>query len=348
MCEMCAYIGRERSAAPILLAQGKRMEGLWSGFCTGIGVQDADGTLRMHKTLGYSRFWEEQFSTASLPGTVGVFHSRTGYPGMSGDRRYAHPFLSADGSAMVAAQGFLGIFSDESSRALFRIGNRLLELGVCFSSADSSVKERFQLLKDGTRVHMTNIFGEYAAYLLKLCKDPFEAVRRTGNDIREEACSFFLFREFPGHVYAINMNQRLCARFHADGLSISTCALAFGAEHGNLMEIPPTTVADFTADSIRMERLSPQISPYSEIPANLRGAVLEWLAGVQDGTLAEIMDNVLKLRYPADTLRHVPTHEIFEQLYFDGVIQLMTREQPGITGRECSLRTSFRLNRQDC
>lgn len=56
MCEMCAYIGRERSAAPILLAQGKRMEGLWSGFCTGIGVQDADGTLRMHKTLGYSRF----------------------------------------------------------------------------------------------------------------------------------------------------------------------------------------------------------------------------------------------------------------------------------------------------
>ncbi len=342
MCEMGAYIGRRKEAAPVLMEYGKRIEGLWSGYCTGIGVQDADGTLRMHKTLGYSHHWEEAFELSSLPGTLGFFHSRTGYPGMPGDRRYAHPFLTADGSGMLVSQGALGIFAEQSD-SISRIGNRLLKEGKKFSSADSTVKERFQLLEDGSRVHMSDIVGEYAAHLLKQCGDPLEAIRKTGNDILEESCSLFLFKEFPGHLYVINMNQRLCAYFHEDGVSVSTCSLAFGNERVGLMEIPCNTIMDMTADSIRMERLSDEIQPYSYIPAGLQDAFLEWTAKTPGTMLAHVMDNVLKVRYPAGVLRHVPTHEIFEQLYFDGKLKLETKEYPGITENETSIRTTFSL-----
>ena len=345
MCEMCAFIGRRNQAAPLLLEYGKRIEGLWSGYCTGIGVQDADGTLRMHKTLGWSRQWEERFDPASLPGTIGFFHSRTGYPGMPGDQRYAHPFLTSDASGMVVSQGALGIFTDRSA-GIPRIGNMLLKKGVRFSSADASVKERFQLLEDGTRVHMSDVVGEYAAYQLKQCGDPLEAVRRTGCDILEESCSLFLFREFPGHLYIINMNQRLCICFHEDGISVSTCALAFGKERVNLMEVPFNSVLDLTADSIRMEKLSERIQVYREIPPNLHEDFLAWTAGNPETMLAQVMDNALKLRYPPGVLRHVPTHEIFEQFYYDGKLRLETREYPGITENVSSIRTTFTLNRQ--
>ncbi len=343
MCEMCAYIGRQNKAAPVLMEYGKRIEGLWSGYCTGIGVQDADGTLRMHKTLGCSRHWEQQYELASLPGTIGFFHSRTGYPGMPGDRRYAHPFLTADGSGMLVSQGALGIFAEQSG-SISRIGNMLLKEGRKFSSADFTVKERFQLLEDGSRVHMSDVVGEYAARLLKQCGDPLEAIRRAGNDILEESCSLFLFKEFPGHLYVINMNQRLCAYFHEDGISISTCSLAFGNERVGLMEIPANTVLDITADSIRMEKLSEGIQLYSKVAPGLQDAFLEWVEKNPGTLLAHVMDNVLKVRYPAGVLRHVPTHEVFEQLYFDGKLKLETKEYPGITENETSIRTSIRLN----
>jgi glucosamine 6-phosphate synthetase-like amidotransferase/phosphosugar isomerase protein len=92
MCEMCGYVGRKKAAAPILLEYGKRVEGLWSGYITGIGVQDADGSLEMKKTLGYSKYWEEKFDASAMKGTVGFFHSRTGAAKGVGHERYGHPY----------------------------------------------------------------------------------------------------------------------------------------------------------------------------------------------------------------------------------------------------------------
>ena len=94
MCVLCGYIGKE-PAAPILLRMGERMQGLWSGYYTGIGTLGDDGIIRHYKTTGYSRHWRERFSTDDLPGTMGFFHSRTN---SGGDAKYAHPFVSSDGS----------------------------------------------------------------------------------------------------------------------------------------------------------------------------------------------------------------------------------------------------------
>ena len=63
MCVLCGYIGRREAAASVLLRMGERMQGLWSGFYTGIGVLGNDGVIRHRKTTGYSKYWRERFST---------------------------------------------------------------------------------------------------------------------------------------------------------------------------------------------------------------------------------------------------------------------------------------------
>jgi hypothetical protein len=68
------------------------------------------------------------------------------------------------------------------------------------------------------------------------------------------------------------------------------------------------------------------------------GAFRQWCKDTPDTLLAHVMDNVLKLKYPTDVLRHVPTHEVFEQLYYDGELYLTNKEYPGI-GDENSIRS---------
>ena len=57
-----------------------------------------------------------------------------------------------------------------------------------------------------------------------------------------------------------------------------------------------------------------------------------------------IIDGILKLSaLPADVLRHVPTHEVFEQLYYDGNFVLTTKEYPGVRETDQSIRTAISM-----
>ena len=343
MCEMCGYVGRKKAAAPILLEYGKRVEGLWSGYITGIGVQDADGSLEMKKTLGYSKHWEEKFDASALKGTVGFFHSRTGAAKGVGHERYGHPFISDDATTMAVSQGAWGIFAENyGSPCIRKIGNMLLEQGRSFCSADKNEWERYHLLSDGTRVHMSDVVTVLCDQLMRKYNDPFKAMRETALTIREESATMFMFKEYPGHLFGINMNQRLCAYFHEDGISVATCSLAFGNERVNVMEIPGNSLFDITPDGIKIEKLSDEFQLWEKIPAGMLESFFNWCKNTPNTLLAHVMDNVLKTNYPDNVLRHVPTHELFEQLYFDGKLSITNKEYPGI-GPENSIRSEVNV-----
>ena len=342
MCMMCAFIAKDKKtqAAPLLLAAGKRIEGLWSGHYTGIGVQGDDGTLRVRKTTGYSRYWEEKFSCDELPGSVGLFHSRTG---SGGDVRYAHPFLAHDGSAMLVSQGNSGIFKDQDT-IIAEIANGLLDEGVVFSSADSTLEIRkYPFTKDGAQVHVSDIVAEYGASNFRKLGDPLAAVRKTATDIKEEAVSLFIFRDCPGHVYVANMNQRMCIHFGEDSAMLASCALAMGDRPVNLIEMPPNTVADVTACDIKIEPLNPSLKPYEGYPSGLVEALLEWLPSNPRTGLSCFLDKVLKSRFPSGVLRHVPTTRLFEYLYYESRLLLETEEVPSLVDENMALKTWITL-----
>lgn len=328
MCVMCACINRKREAAPDLMAMGKRIEGLWSGYYTGIGCLGDDQVIRSCKTTGWSKYWEQQFSLKDVPGRMGFFHSRTG---SGGDSRYAHPFLSRDGNCLLISQGCAGIFAGRHENVV-KTANMLFDRGVRFGSADFNPQTRKYLrLADGSQIHISDVACEYAAFLNGQGGDPLETVRKTGTDIPEESVSLFIFKDHPGHIYIANMNQRMFIVFDEDSVKLATCALAMGDRRLCGIELPGNTAADVTPDGIRMERMSDRLHPYLPVPANLEKAFLEWVKANPKTLLAHTMDNALKTHYPEGVLRHVPVFEIFEKLYYDGVLALETEEdRPGM------------------
>ena len=332
MCVLCGYIGKREPAAPVLLRMGERIQGLWSGFYTGIGVLGEDGVIRHRKTTGYSKYWRERFSTDELPGATGFFHSRTN---SGGDARYAHPFVSADGSVMLVGQGTSGVFAPRE-QAIVDIGNSLLDCGVRFSSRTESLPfKKYQILKDGSQVHVSDIVCEYAAFLAKTMTDPLEVVRKAGSDILEEAISLYIFRDHPGHVYTTNVNSRLAIRFHDDFVAMSSSALAFDDDSGDHVELTTNSVADISLAGIRMEKLSAGLHVRQVAQQEgLTDAVLDWILNHPDTHAANIKDQILNPRCPdkAHLLYSGQVHPILERLLAEGKIRLESREVPGPAG----------------
>ena len=341
MCVLCGYIGRREAAASVLLRMGERMQGLWSGFYTGIGVLGNDGVIRHRKTTGSSKYWRERFSTDELPGNTGLFHSRTN---SGGDARYAHPFVSSDGSVMLVSQGTSGVFASREQE-IVNIGNRLLDQDVRFSSRIESLPfKKYQILKDGSQVHVSDIVCEYAAFLAKTMNDPLEIVRKTGSDILEEAVSLYVFRRFPGHVYTTNVNSRLAIQVHEDFVAMSSSKLAFDDDSGDPIELSTNSVADISLDGILIKRLSGELQ-VRQIPQQegLTDAVLDWIRTHPGTSEANIKDQVLNPRCPdkAHQLYSGQVHPILEQLLAEGKVRLEDREVPGPNDSDLGLKTEI-------
>ena len=329
MCVLCGFIGKEQQAAPVLLRMGERMQGLWSGFYTGIGVLGDDGAIRHRKTTGYSKYWRERFSCGDLPGSTGFFHSRTQ---SGGDARYAHPFVSNDGSAMLVSQGFSGVFAGLDAK-IVKIGDMLLDEGVRFSSRTDALEfKKYPELKDGSLVHVSDIVCEYAAYLYRKLRDPLAAVRKTGNDILEEAISLYIFRDRPGHVYTTNVNSRLIIQSRPDCVMMSSTALAFDDDSGEMLELPFNSVADIALDGIRVERLSDrlQVRPVPD-QRGLTDAIMQWIRENPGTSEAQIKDKVINPRCPnKDKILYSGlVHPILEQFLAEGRVRLEDQEVPG-------------------
>ena len=110
MCNIAGYVG-EKNAAPILIDMLSRQEGIDAGFYTGIATVH-EGKIYYRKVLGDLADLLEQTDAASLPGKVGIIHSRTK---SGGPAAWSHPFVSngiseSEPNIAYVANGNSGIF----------------------------------------------------------------------------------------------------------------------------------------------------------------------------------------------------------------------------------------------
>jgi len=340
MCVICAYTGK-RKAAPLLLEAGRRIEGLWSGFYTGIGTLD-NGVIHCRKTTGCSDFWLKRFSYDELPGNTGFFHSRTG---SGGAESFAHPFVSNDGSVMLVSQGSIGRFKNEldkfTAAAIDMSAN-----GIRFSSATSNLSPaKYCILPNDTQVHISDVVNEAVAVAYARSKNPFAAIREVLSVLREESVSLFIFRDRPGFIYAGNVNQRLCAYSDSDGIILTTCALACGNVPHRIIEIPPNSVIEASADTLKIERLASCFAVDSVLPFGLAQCFIEYLKEKPESVLAHITDNALAPLFHGTELelRAAAAYTVFEFLYYDGQLRLENSFIPGVgSDYACHTRVSLK------
>lgn len=111
MCTIAGYNG-SKQAAPILIDMMRRLEGMNSGFYTGIATVH-EGKIYYAKVAGDLDALLANTEAASLPGTIGFIHSRTPGKKALGDfAEVAHPFTSETAGqtdALKAPKSYLSL-----------------------------------------------------------------------------------------------------------------------------------------------------------------------------------------------------------------------------------------------
>jgi hypothetical protein len=333
MCVWVAYTGK-RESAPVLWECAKRIEGLWSGYYTGIVSNDGK-KLRLAKVAGYSRLWEENYSLSDMPGSAGLWHSRTN---SGGDQRKAHPFLGSKGQVALVSQGSAGVFADRGPIHK-QMMNRHLRERMFFDSASEPLGNKYCTLENGKQVHCSDFVAQLIEKEFLRTGKHIDALRHALTEYREEADSIVTFLDQPERLYFATTNQRIVAAKYADGIALSITSLAFGNNSPKATELPVNSVGYIDANTLHIEKLSPIYDNIDDtMPDGCVKAMREYLHKNGPSPLAHICDGAIAKLHSGEGIqcRAISTYRALETLYFNGEIELIQQEKQspanGITG----------------
>ena len=249
MCNIAGYNGT-KNAAPILLEMIKKQENFDGGLSTGIATVH-EGKLYYAKILGNADDLASKTDALSLPGTIGIIHSRP-------DDDFfvnAHPFIGEDEKTALVENG--NVFREEAlMKKRCEITETLLGEGVEFYSA--KVTDRIggnQLLPDGRCVSYDDVYVRYIEHLRKHgMTDYTDAMTKASTDMFSDSVYVLLTAHSPDNIYVSRMTRPMNIMKKSDGVYLSTSQLAFPEpnEAEYIKSLPPmktstVTKAGFTA-----------------------------------------------------------------------------------------------------
>lgn len=337
MCTWAGYVGTE-AAAPILLAMGKRQEGLWSGFYSGV-VTLSEAHLCLAKVVGTMAQLEAETDVQGFPGTIGLVHSRTN---SGGGRAWGQPFLSSGRTVACCAQGSVGQF-DGTARV--HLGNELLSSGRALPTATPGPVGDYPVLQDGTAVHSTEMAGEAVELERERGAEPVEAVRRVMLRMPTEAIYAFIFHDQPDSIVVANVNRRMAIGRDVSGTYIATSAVAFPDGVHWRLETPGNSIAVIERGSVHFEPIAPPgtFDVQEVMPANLDSAFLDFVRENPGCGLPHAIGQALAPLFAERGLsrRAAAGFQTMERLLTAGLIRTETGTVPGVDGRGLAPRTVF-------
>lgn len=160
MCGIVGYIG-EKDASPILYENLKRLEYRGYDSC---GIASLENNIHLKKDIGMVSEIERKIDLTSLPGKMGIGHTRWATHG-GVTKKNAHPHLDCTGEIAIVHNGIVSNFSD-LRRSLTKKGH------VFKSETDSEIiahliEEKYSGdLEVAVRDALSDILGTYALLVL--------------------------------------------------------------------------------------------------------------------------------------------------------------------------------------
>ncbi len=179
MCGIVGYIGTCQ-AAPVLLDGLSKLE--YRGYdSAGIAVYDGN-KIQMQKAMGRLKVLEEMTQNgATLPGTVGIGHTRWATHGAPSDLN-AHPQVTKDHSIVVVHNGIIENY--------LKLKKKLMSKGYEFlSETDTEVI-----------AHMLDYYYN---------GDPLATITKVMHRMEGSYALGILFRDYPDEVYAVRKDSPL-------------------------------------------------------------------------------------------------------------------------------------------
>ena len=192
MCGIVGYIGKQQ-AAPVLLDGLAKLE--YRGYdSAGIAVYDGE-KIRMEKAVGRLKVLEELTQDgATLPGTVGIGHTRWATHGVPSDLN-AHPHFNHDHSIVVVHNGIIENY--------LKLKKKLAGKGYEFLSETD-----------------TEVIAHMLDYYYK--GDPLDAISKVMHRMEGSYGLGIMFRDHPDEVYAVRKDSPLIVGTSPEGNLIAS------------------------------------------------------------------------------------------------------------------------------
>ena len=331
MCNIAGYVGK-RQAAPILLEMIKKQEGFAGGFYTGIATIH-EGKMYYAKITGDTDTLIKNTDALSLPGTIGIAHSRSKSGG--GDK-WAHPFVALDGndepSVAYIANGAPGYFKEKRADRNLAIVEELINSGVKMLSRDTAETSIYQTLPDGTAVHMSDTMCQLAARRIFGGKRSDIALSEAFCEMPSEIVGLLISLTEEKSIAYSRINMPAMVAFAKHGAYIASTAFAFPEDAGRHTVLPAMSYGRIFKSRYTVAPMKNPPAPLTDYdPALVVRAyenVLEMLK--EEHTFGDLAkSNALLYTGEGLNTSRPLTYEILLSLWRAGKIELTTKRLPG-------------------
>ena len=336
MCNIAGYVGSQ-PAAPILIEMMRLEEGWAGGYYTGLATIH-EGKIHHAKVVGSLDDLLRNTDAASLPGTVGIIHSRSK---SGGDVKWAHPFIGGrDGAETAAyvANGSQGYFA-QFKRDVAPISARLDGAGYRFSSREPFAVGDYPVLPDGACVHMSDVMAQLIASRIDSSETPAEAMSSAYCEMPSEIVGLLLSIETPDRIAWSRINMPMFAGFAGHGAYLASTPLCFPADAGN-----PTLLPACSGGYVFNDHYT--VKPYAVPPcrvANVDARLIAEAYTVIEKALSEEKLSFSKLHHliqplfedadcvPSAAIGYAVMHALQRQNRFSYTVQIMPGAQENLS-----------------
>ncbi|MEE0419919.1 MAG: glutamine--fructose-6-phosphate transaminase (isomerizing) [Lachnospiraceae bacterium] len=234
MCGIVGYIGTEQ-AAPILLDGLSKLE--YRGYdSAGIAVYDGEN-IEMKKSTGRLKVLTElTHGGATMPGTIGIGHTRWATHGSPSDVN-AHPHFNKDASIVVVHNGIIENY--------LKLKKKLESKGYEFLSETD-----------------TEVVAHLLDYYYK--GDPLEAITKIMHRVEGSYALGIMFKAHPGEVYAVRKDSPLIVGHSENGNFIASDVPAilkytrdvYFIENEEIVKLSTTDMKFYNIDEEEIEKES--------------------------------------------------------------------------------------------
>ncbi len=337
MCNIAGYSGN-RQAAPILIEMLRRQQSYDGALSTGVATIH-EGKLHYRKVVGDVDALLRETDALSLPGTIGIAHSRP-----AADKNLPHPYISMDGRMALVTNG------NTPPNHYSYLTDNTLELlekeGFKFTTEMEGKKEGFPSLSNGNAVSPAEGRVHLVDYYLKkgLCME--EAMARCSDEMYADNVFLTLSLDAPDRISALRTTRPMNILLGDGETFLATTTFGFPDDvEGEIMALPLMHVCSVTNEGftvtkhrIRTERVA-EVNPRAYALAY--NGLTEFLLTRKDNPvyLDEIVHHLDKNIKGIWNTEHTYnqrvrlTYNILEQLDKEGRLRFILRknERNGVT-----------------
>ena len=277
MCNIAGYVGT-KNAASVLIEMIRIQEGLGGGFFTGLATHDGTA-LQYRKLEGELADLLHNTDAASLPGNMGIAHSRTP---SGGDGSWAHPFASErNGSVELCyvANGAIGRFKHQNER-YNQIADQLIADGFDIPCKLNFPGEKYNKLSTGEAVHMSDVMCQLIYRHKTNGLDTADAMAEAFMEMPSEIVGLSVDREHPDRIFFSRINQPMFVGFDDSGAYLATSPMAFPSQVKTFELLPPLSSGTVFKDHF-------VVKPFREFPVPV--------APIDDAAKADAVALILRM-----------------------------------------------------